>query len=305
MTNNSFHTTVLLNEAVDALDIKPDGFYVDCTFGRGGHSQLILARLSAKGRLLALDQDLVAVKFGKAMIKDLRFELLHENFSNLPKILKNQKIDGLLLDLGMSSPQLEDAMRGFSFMHDGPLDMRMNQSSGISAADWINQADEGQIADVLWRYGEERQSRRIAKEIVKRRVDKPFITTFDLTECIADILPKYEKKHPATRTFQAIRIFINKELSQLKDLLDNIIDFMKIGARLVVISFHSLEDRIVKQFIQKESTPAYVPPEIPLQPDNTLCRLKQIVKYIRPSTKEVAQNVRARSAIMRIAQRIV
>lgn len=303
MSENTSHTTVLLQEAVDALDIKPDGFYVDGTFGRGGHSQLILARLGDKGRLLALDQDQTAVEFGRAMTQDIRFELLHEKFSRLPSILKDKKIDGVLLDLGVSSPQLEEAERGFSFMRDGPLDMRMDQSSGISAADWINSAEESEIADVLWRYGEERKSRWIAKEIIKRRAEKLLMTTFDLAKCISDVLPKYEKKHPATRSFQAIRIFINQELSEVKDLLNQIIDFMKIGARLVVISFHSLEDRLVKQVINQESTPTYVPPEIPIQPE-TFCRLKKIVRHIRPNEKEIAQNVRSRSAIMRIAERI-
>jgi len=300
MSNSDQHITVFRTEAVAALEVKPDGFYVDCTFGRGGHSKLILAELGAEGQLLAMDKDRDAVNFAKDNIKDARFRIVHESFVNLPQVLDRQKADGILLDLGVSSPQLDDPGRGFSFMHDGPLDMRMNQDLNATAADWINTATEFDLADVIYKYGEERQSRKIARAIVRTRKDKLFTTTNELATCIKKIKPKYSRKHPATKTFQALRIFINKELSELKDLLSNITDLLQIGARLVVISFHSLEDRIVKQALRAECA-QQLPKEIPLQP-RIFCRLSEIFK-LKASAAMVRQNPRARSAIMRVARR--
>jgi len=295
------HVTVLLQEAISALNIKPDGFYVDCTYGRGGHSKLILSRLGGEGRLLALDKDKYAVRHARQNIKDPRFNILCESFVNLPGVLGKNQVDGVLLDLGVSSPQLDDARRGFSFAKDGPLDMRMDQGSKPTAADWLNSAEQKEIADVLWQYGEERKSRTIAREIVKRREIKPFTSTLQLASCIRDISPKYTNKHPATRTFQAIRIFINQELAELKELLGKITDFLKIGARLVVISFHSLEDRIVKKALRAECQAQKLPKEIPLE-SKIICRLREILK-IKASPEEINKNPRARSAIMRVAER--
>ena len=249
------HVTVMLHEAVDALAIKPDGIYVDGTFGRGGHSRLILSKLGPNGRLLAIDRDPLAIAEAQR-IDDPRFEMIPGAFSGLVGYLAERdlvgKIDGLLLDLGVSSPQLDDAERGFSFQKDGPLDMRMDPTSGISAADWLAKAEADDIAWVLKEFGEERFAKKIGRAIVHDRVEKPFTRTRQLAELIARLIPNKEKnKHPATRSFQAIRIYINSELEEVERAMEGALTVLAPAGRLAIISFHSLEDRLVKQFIRK------------------------------------------------------
>lgn len=301
------HESVLLQEAVEALCYKTTGVYVDGTFGRGGHSRAILSLLDEKSRLIGIDKDPDAVCEGIKLTKeDARFSIIHASFSQIENILGDILIDGILLDLGVSSPQLDDPERGFSFMQDGPLDMRMNPQQGKSAAEWIAMADEKEIADVLWEYGEERFSRRMAKAIVNERKQNPIITTGHLAQLVKEANPKWEKhKHPATRAFQAIRIFINKELNDLKEGLDAAVKLLKPGGRLVVISFHSLEDRIVKRFIKKEmhGDQHELPRWVPVQYQEINRRLRSISKPVRANEKEIAVNVRARSAIMRVAEK--
>lgn len=300
------HKTVLLHEAVEELVVNPDGVYFDGTFGRGGHSRLILSMLSERGRLIATDKDPEAIAEGKLLEQDdSRFEIVHGSFADIGVIASDRGIQfsGMLLDLGVSSPQLDDASRGFSFLNDGPLDMRMNPSADISAAEWINSADEKDIADVIFKYGEEKFSRRMAKAIVLRRQDKEFETTADLAEVIKQANPAWEKnKHPATRAFQAIRIFINRELQDLEGFLDASADTLTLAGRMVIISFHSLEDRIVKRFIQKEEK-GDMPEGLPVTADMISSRFKRIGKQRKPGKLEVEQNPRARSAVMRIAER--
>ncbi|MDX1491222.1 MAG: 16S rRNA (cytosine(1402)-N(4))-methyltransferase RsmH [Pseudohongiellaceae bacterium] len=309
MSEHLHHETVLLDAAVDALVIDEDGFYVDCTFGRGGHSRKILERLSDKGRLLAIDKDPEAIAVGRQLqAEDTRFEIVQGSFAQLTDFLSERsvvaKVSGVLLDLGVSSPQLDEASRGFSFTHDGPLDMRMNPEEGLSAAQWIAEAEEKEIADVIYRYGEERFSRRMAKAIVLKRQEAPITTTLQLAEIVKEANPAWEKhKHPATRAFQGIRIFINKELQDLEDVLSQSLDVLSIGARLVVISFHSLEDRIVKQFINKQAKGDDFPAGVPVQYADLNPRLKKIGKMIKASPGEVEHNPRARSAVMRVAQK--
>ncbi len=304
------HTPVLLNEVLHGLSIRPDGCYVDCTFGRGGHSKAILQNLQERGRLFAFDKDPDAVNaIDDLLLTDKRFTLLHGSYSMLKEVAaKNSmlhQVDGILLDLGVSSPQLDNADRGFSFKNDGPLDMRMDNSHGITAADWLNTAREKEIATVLKTYGEERFARRIAKEIVKKRIENKILTTRQLAELISKIVPIREKdKHPATRSFQAIRIFINRELDELKDALAQTIDVLATGGRLVVISFHSLEDRIVKRFMRDESRGDNFPPDLPVTTKLLKPGLKLVGKAIYPSPQEIALNPRARSAVLRIAERL-
>ncbi len=299
------HQTVLLSEAVDALAVRPDGIYLDATFGRGGHSRAILAKLGPEGRLYATDQDLDAIAAGRKLAEeDSRFEIHHGPFSGaadwLVSLGLGGRIDGILFDLGISSPQIDEAERGFSFQQDGPLDMRMNQSAGESAADWLARAEEGEIADVIYQYGEERHSRRIARRIVETRATHPLKTTQDLVKCVVEATPRRDpNKHPATRTFQAIRLFINRELEEVRDALAAVFDLLAVGGRLVVISFHSLEDRIVKQFIRDESTAER---DFFGQPVG-IVRLKKMGGPIKAGAAEVAANPRARSAIMRVAER--
>lgn len=301
------HTTVLLHEAVDALAIRADGVYIDGTFGRGGHSAEILKRLGPKGRLVAIDRDPQAIAEGeRRFADDARFCLVRGAFSELPELLARcgvtGPVDGLLLDLGVSSPQLDDAERGFSFMRPGPLDMRMDPDRGVSAAQWLEQAEESEIADVLYQYGEERQSRRIARAI---KAALPIARTEELAEVVAQALPRHEKnKHPATRTFQAIRIFINRELDELQAVLQHSLHWLAAGARLVVISFHSLEDRMVKRFLREGAQGERLPKGVPVQgePRNRLWRL--IGKAVRAGDAEVSGNARARSAVMRVAERL-
>jgi len=305
------HITVLLNEAVDALVHNPDGIYVDCTFGRGGHSQLILDRLSPKGRLIAIDKDPEAIAFAQVRFADeSRFEIEHGSFAELESFMVRRnlhgKIDGVLMDLGVSSPQLDDPSRGFSFQSDGPLDMRMDTTSGISAAQWVNSASEVDIANVLFKYGEERFGRRMAAAIVKERANAPIETTARLSAIVAAANPKWEKgKNPATRAFQGIRIHINRELDDVEAVLDQALDVLAVGGRMAVISFHSLEDRIVKRFVRKHvKGDEHLPQGIPFTQDMLQIRLKAIGKAIKAGGEELNDNPRARSAVMRVAEKL-
>ena len=304
------HAPVLLDESLDALAIREDGIYIDCTFGRGGHSAAILAKLGDKGRLIALDRDNDAVaSASKRLGGDPRFVIEHASFDRLADIATRHgvagKVDGVLLDLGVSSPQLDDARRGFSFMNDGPLDMRMDTGSGMSAAEWLGNASEREIRDVLRTYGEERFAGRIAHAIVTARQEAPLMTTLQLARLVEKAVPRREKgKHPATRTFQAIRIRINHELEQLESVLGQVIDVLAQGGRLVVISFHSLEDRIVKRFLRKYSTPPKLPRGVPVMEQEEVTLLRLVGKSIVPSAKELASNPRARSSRLRVAERV-
>ncbi|MEQ5836925.1 16S rRNA (cytosine(1402)-N(4))-methyltransferase RsmH [Marinobacter sp. NFXS9] len=302
------HLSVLLSEAVDALVVRADGRYVDGTFGRGGHSRLVLERLSDSGRLLGVDKDPEAIAVGRELAQaDSRFHIGHGSFAELERFLMEsgwQSISGMLMDLGVSSPQLDDAARGFSFMREGPLDMRMNPQQSPSAAEWLNNAPEAEIADVIWRYGEERFSRRIARAVVARRADEPLATTREFAELIAGAVPKKEKhKHPATRTFQAVRIFINRELEDLEAGLQTAVDHLEPGGRLVVISFHSLEDRIVKRFMRDLARGPQLPRGLPVTADQAASDFRLIGKAVKAETDEVTDNVRARSAVMRVLER--
>ena len=307
MTEGFKHKTVLLDEAVEQLIVAVDGTYFDGTFGRGGHSRLILNGLSASGRLIAVDKDPEAIKAGRELeSEDSRFEIMPGSFANITDIAQQQQLafDGVLLDLGVSSPQLDDARRGFSFSQDGPLDMRMDSSSGITAAEWINTATEQEIADVFWQYGEEKFSRRMAKAIIERRAIEPFASTLDLADVVAKANPRWEKRiHPATRAFQAIRIFINNELGDLEALLASLEEVLKPGAHLVVISFHSLEDRLVKRFIQQHEKDPW-PEGLPVQGDQFKPRFRRVGKAMRATEEEIAINPRARSAVMRVAEKV-
>jgi 16S rRNA (cytosine1402-N4)-methyltransferase len=299
-------------EVLQQLAIKQDGNYLDCTFGRGGHSQGILNLLGPGGQLLAFDRDSDAINSGYAqvMLTDQRFKLKHSCFSELESIVKDAglegKIDGILLDLGVSSPQLDNHERGFSFLRDGPLDMRMDGNAGVSAEQWLASVDEKDLVKVLFDYGEERFARRIARAIVEKRAQSPIKTTRQLTELIENAVPGREKhKHPATRTFQAIRIEINRELDELKAVLHQSARVLRPGGRLVVISFHSLEDRIVKRFIRDESGAKYNPGRLPIKEvDVAKGILKVIGKALKAGKQEISQNPRARSAIMRVAERV-
>lgn len=305
------HDTVLLASAVTALNIKKSGVYVDGTFGRGGHSVAILQQLDAQGRLLVLDKDTTAIEHAKQLqAQDPRISVWHGSFTTFPQALAAAglapQIDGLLLDLGVSSPQLDDAQRGFSFMRAGPLDMRMDASSGQSAAQWLATATESDIADVLWLYGEERFSRQIARRIVATRSLNPLNTTTQLAELISDVVRKREPgKHPATRSFQAIRIKINQELQDLETCLPQAVDYLAPQGRLVVISFHSLEDRLVKHYLREVSTVPPLPKGLPIMSSSIQPRMRLIGKAVRPNEEEVCANARARSAIMRVAERVV
>ncbi len=303
------HQAVLLTEAVDALVQDIDGSYVDATFGRGGHSAEILRRLGA-GRLVAIDRDPVAIEFGRQRFAQAtQIELVHAEFSQLKSVMVQRAmvgdLNGVLLDLGVSSPQLDEASRGFSFMREGPLDMRMNPATGPSAAQWLNSAPETEIADVIFQLGEERLARRIARAVVAARVESPLQTTTQLADLVKTAVPAYDQgKHPATRTFQAIRLHVNSELSELRALLAEVLDLLAPGGRLVVISFHSLEDRIVKNFMRDASRTAALPKEIPLVSAGGPVRLRLVGKPIKPSAAETAANPRARSAIMRVAEKV-
>ncbi|WP_166251959.1 16S rRNA (cytosine(1402)-N(4))-methyltransferase RsmH [Marinobacter salicampi] len=302
------HRSVLLESAVDFLVGPLDGRYVDGTFGRGGHSRLILSKLGSEGRLLGIDKDPIAVETGSRLAQsDDRFDMRHGSFADVEAEADAkgwQQLDGVLLDLGVSSPQLDDANRGFSFMRDGPLDMRMNPHQSPSAAQWLNSADEADIADVIWRYGEERFSRRIARSVVQQRLEAPITTTRQLAELVAAAVPKKEKhKHPATRAFQAIRIFINRELDDLEVGLKGSVARLAPGGRLVVISFHSLEDRIVKRFMRDLVRGPQLPRGLPVTASETETPFRLVSKALKATSDEVSDNVRARSAVMRVLER--
>lgn len=304
------HQTVLLNEAVAALITDKDGCYVDGTYGRGGHSCKILEQLSHKGRLIAIDKDPQAIEQAQQLAaRESRFEIVHGSFAELGSILATRNpldsVSGVLLDLGVSSPQLDQPERGFSFLHDGPLDMRMNSASGLTAEQWVNSADEQEITTVLKEYGEEKFARRMAKFILNEREKQAITTTGQLAEIISAANPAWEKgKHPATRAFQAIRIHINDELHDLQVTLNQALEVLRVGGRLVVISFHSLEDRIVKRFIRKHERGDDLPAHLPVTEDQLNKRLRSIGKAVKASAIEVEENVRSRSAIMRVAEKI-
>ena len=302
------HQTVLLEEAVEALRIKADGVYVDGTFGRGGHSSAILARLGSSGKLIALDRDAMAIAAAME-IADPRLAAVHAQFGALREVVRRAgvaHVDGVLLDLGMSSPQLDAADRGFSFRFDGPLDMRMDTSRGQTAAQWLEQSSEREIREVIKRYGEERFAKQIARAIVAARSRGPVDRTRQLAEIVAKAVPAREpQQDPATRTFQAIRIHVNQELEELALILPQCLEVLNDGGRLVVISFHSLEDRIVKQFMRTHSQPGALPARLPVRAHELpKPRLRLIGKPVFPSRAEIAANPRARSAVMRVAERI-
>lgn len=303
------HETVLLEEAVDALLQKPDGSYVDCTYGRGGHSQEIANRMGARGKLMVIDKDVSAIVDARLRFKDDdRVVVVHGSFSRLSEFVDGHNmrpVDGILLDLGVSSPQLDEPDRGFSFLQDGPLDMRMDQTVGDTAAQWLAVADENDITDVLRRYGEEKFARRIARKIISTRRDKKIETTSALVEIIESAIPKREKnKHPATRTFQAVRIHVNQELKALEDCLKDVVDLLVSGGRLVVISFHSLEDRIVKRFIRRMEREDTYPDRFPVREAEIKRHLKSVGKAIKPGISEIAKNRRSRSSTMRVAEKL-
>ena len=302
------HQAVLLEEAVTSLRIREGGVYLDATFGRGGHSRAILARLTEQGRLFALDKDPQAVAAGMEELGgDPRFSIVQGSFAEMDRMVREWQIernlDGILLDLGVSSPQLDDPERGFSFGKAGPLDMRMDPTRGVSAAEWLAETPEREMSRVFWEFGEERHARRIARSIVKARQQQRLETTTQLAELIENTIGKREKKHPATRCFQAIRIVVNNELGDLTIGLEAAIRQLRPGGRLVAISFHSLEDRLVKRTIREAVRPGKVRRNIPDHPDWSP-RLKLIGKAVRPSEQEVSANPRARSAIMRVAEKI-
>ncbi|MBJ7222863.1 MULTISPECIES: 16S rRNA (cytosine(1402)-N(4))-methyltransferase RsmH [unclassified Brenneria] len=311
MPENYKHTSVLLDEAVNGLNIRNNGTYIDGTFGRGGHSRLILSQLGPEGRLLAIDRDPQAIEAAKA-IDDPRFSIIHGPFSALSDYMAEReltgRIDGVLLDLGVSSPQLDDPERGFSFMRDGPLDMRMDPTRGLSAAEWLMKAEAEDIAWVLKTFGEERFAKRIARAIVERNRTEPMTRTKELAELIAAASPIREKhKHPATRSFQAIRIYINSELEEIEQALNGALSVLAPYGRLSVISFHSLEDRIVKRFIRHQSRGPQVPPGMPLTEAQLRSQGGQTLKSVgkmMPSAQEVAENPRARSSVLRFAERL-
>jgi len=306
------HLSVLFEESLHGLNIKPDGIYIDCTFGRGGHSKGILAQLNESGSLLAFDRDLAAINsvYADEMRKDARFSLYHGCISDLENVVNQYgwqgKVDGVLMDLGVSSPQLDDSSRGFSFMRDGPLDMRMDDSTGLSAAEWLQQVDEKELVKVLFEYGEERFARRIAQAIVERRAEDPLKTTLELAKLIETVVPRREKhKHPATRSFQAIRIAINNELEEIKTGLQQAVNVLAPGGRLSIISFHSLEDRIVKRFIRHESGRKVNPGRLPVkEADIEQGVLRKLGKAVKAGRLELQQNPRARSAVLRVAERV-
>jgi 16S rRNA (cytosine1402-N4)-methyltransferase len=307
--NDARHIPVLLDEVMQALNVKPDAVVVDATYGRGGHAGEIMKRLSV-GRLVVLDRDPQAVADAKRRFAgDARVHVEQSRFSRVAdmcdRLAISGRVDGLLLDLGVSSPQLDDASRGFSFRNDGPLDMRMDPTQGESAADWVNRADESEIADVIFQYGEERHSRRIARAIVRARAQAPIGDTRTLAEIVKRAMPRREHhKDPATRTFQAIRLYINRELDELDAVLPQAVRVLAPAGRLVVISFHSLEDRRVKHFLRAESHGPEVPRGMPAPPVPFVPRLRTIGRAVRAGAAELQNNPRARSAVLRVAERV-
>ncbi|OEE51906.1 16S rRNA (cytosine(1402)-N(4))-methyltransferase [Enterovibrio norvegicus] len=315
MSEQFSHISVLLQESIDGLAIKPDGIYVDGTFGRGGHSRQILSRLGENGRLYGIDRDPQAIAEA-ATIDDPRFNIIHGPFSGIQQYIEelelSGQIDGVLLDLGVSSPQLDDPERGFSFMRDGPLDMRMDPTSGVSAAQWLQEADADDISWVLKVFGEERFAKRIARAIVAHREDEekePITRTLQLANLIANAAPSRDrKKHPATRSFQAIRIYINSELDEIETALQGALNVLAPEGRLSVISFHSLEDRLVKRFIRKQSKGPDVPHGVPLTEVQIRAlgraAMKPVGKALKPSDTEVSDNTRSRSSVLRVAEKL-
>ncbi len=305
------HAPVLHDEIIALLAIKPEGRYVDGTYGRGGHARSIMAKLGDSGRLIVMDRDPEAIADARESFgDDGRVTIIQDDYANMRAHIEAlelaEQIDGVLLDLGVSSPQLDDPDRGFSFQHDGKLDMRMDPERGESAADWLQRADEAEIARVLWEYGEERYSRRIARKIVETRNAGAIETTRALADLISGCMPRPKnKRHPATRSFQAIRIHINQELTQIQRLLETLLGILRVGGRLLVISFHSLEDRIVKRFFKARSSRPEMPRGLPLRDSeiDQVVSLKTVGKAIKASAAEIAANPRARSAILRVAER--
>ena len=309
-TDNS-HISVLLDEAIQALAIDPDGIYIDCTFGRGGHSTQILSQLSDNGRLIAIDRDPTAIEAAEKFKDDARFRIEHFGFAALDAIAKSNgvvgKVSGILFDLGVSSPQLDVAERGFSFMNDGPLDMRMDTTRGETAAQWLARADVEDISWVLRTFGEEKHAWRIANAIVDTREESPLTRTGELAALIKKTAPQREiKKHPATRSFQAIRMYINSELDQIEQALVASLNVLKTDGRLAVISFHSLEDRLVKQFMKKHSQGRQVPRGMPISEAELQKgkKLNLVGRKTKPSKDEVTRNVRSRSSVLRVAERL-
>ncbi len=307
MSDDFVHKTVLLHEAVDALNVRPDGIYVDGTFGRGGHSRLILEKLGQYGRLIALDKDPAAL-LEAWKIKDQRFQIVHSGFAKLQEVLTGlgvAQVDGVLLDLGVSSPQLDEAARGFSFRFDGPLDMRMDVTRGQTASEWLTTADEKEIGEVIKNYGEERFAKQVARAIVAAREGGVIATTRQLAEIVAKAVRTREpNQDPATRTFQALRIYLNQELEELSLVLPQCVSALAPGGRLVVISFHSLEDRIVKRFTREVSNPDTLPSRLPIRAKELPVPVLRLVgKVVRASDAEVAANPRSRSAVMRVAEK--
>ena len=307
MMTKNHHNSVMFSESIDALYIHPKGVYVDATFGRGGHTQGILDQLGESGQVIAFDQDIDAIEFAKSNFNDPRLIVIHSSFSRLNKELERLdligKIDGILMDLGVSSPQLDQAERGFSFYKDGALDMRMDQTQALTAAQWLKESTESEIADALYLYGEEKRSRVIAATIKKYQKNNEIKTTLDLANLITSVVRSGKNKHPATRSFQAIRIVINDELKQLSEALEQTIKALAINGRLSVITFHSIEDRIVKQFIRKYSRPQEAPKGLPIRTnEENQCALKDLGK-VKPTKQEIMTNRRSRSAILRLAQK--
>ena len=302
------HVTVLLDEAVESLAIKAEGVYMDGTFGRGGHSRHILSKLGKNGRLVAVDRDLHAIAAGAA-IKDSRFQLVHRAFGDIAEAASEaglQAVDGILFDVGVSSPQIDDGERGFSFRHDAPLDMRMDVTQGETAAEWLARAEIRDITEVIRNYGEERFAFQIAKKVVAARLEQPIVTTGQFAAIVrATVRTREPGQDPATRSFQALRIHINQELRQLEVALPQALELLKPGGRLVVISFHSLEDRIVKNFMRNESVADDMPKGLPLRADQLpKPKLRLVGKQIKPSVDEIRANPRARSAVMRVAEKL-
>lgn len=297
------HTPVLLEEAIDGLSIKADGTYVDCTFGRGGHAKRILRCLGSEGRLLALDRDPAALEAARE-ITDARFFFSRTAFSKLPELLAAhhvEKIEGALLDLGVSSPQLDDAERGFSFRHDGPLDMRMDPQAGLSVRELLQQASEKEIEEVLRNYGEERFAKKISRAVVRARIRAPIERTGELAAIIAAAVPTRERdQDPATRSFQGLRIFINQELEELSLVLPQVRNALAPSGRVVVISFHSLEDRMVKKFLREQSQ---LPEKLPVKEADVAPPVMREIARVRPTAAEIARNPRAKSAVMRVGEK--
>jgi 16S rRNA (cytosine1402-N4)-methyltransferase len=310
MLPDLFHQTVLQREAIEALNIKSDGTYIDATFGRGGHTKTILNLLGLDGKLIAIDRDPQAIIVANELQStDSRLKVAYATFSQIRELKETthlaNSVDGILFDLGVSSPQLDDANRGFSFLRDGPLDMRMDPSAGMSAAEWINSAAESEIADTFYKFGDEKYSRRMAKRIIAKRAIAKISTTGQLAKIIKEANPAWEKdKHPATRAFQAIRILINKEFDELQKGLNDSLRLLKGGGRLVVISFHSLEDRIVKRFVADHVKGDDFPRDLPVTSGSLNPRLKKVGKPMKAGSREIQNNRRARSAIMRVAEKL-